>query len=213
VSARERPVLFSGGMVRAILDGTKTQTRRIVKPQPDSGPNGRMVDLGSAWGLLDGVLSGEWRCPFGQPGDLLYVRETWCKPYSGDTPDAYIYLADGPDFLSAVAREHNWGRKDGTGWRPSIFMPKRIARLWLRVTDVRVERLQKITEADAIREGTRPAANVTTVDCDTPSPRAAFATLWDSINAKRAPWADNPWVWVVTFERDGAVPHNYRKGA
>src|SRR5690606_13214326 len=90
------------------------------------------------------------------------------------------------------------------GWRPSIFMPKWACRLWLRVDDERVERLQEITSAGAIAEGVGPFANSETIDCDTKDPREVFAGLWDTINGAKAPWTSNPFVWVVTFSRTEA---------
>lgn len=103
---KERPILFSGPMVRALLDGTKTQTRRVVKPQPNGGPDARMVDLGSAWGLLDGDLSGEWRCPYGVPGDRLWVRETFAPVRFEGKPCVGIhYRGDDDEMPSHTLRD------------------------------------------------------------------------------------------------------------
>lgn len=179
---KERPILFSAPMVRAIVAGTKTQTRRIVKP---------------------GVLEDGWpiayaaeRCPYGAPGDRLWVRETWAK--AGEVGDDIEYRADNPDPL-------------GARWRPSIHMPRWASRLLLEVTAVRVERLQDISEDDACAEGVQEldgtldelalyARAKKMGECATDS-RVWFAELWDSINGTRAPWASNPFVWVVSFKR------------
>ena len=226
----EKPILFSGLMVRAILDGRKTQTRRVVKIQPpeDVGEivTGRyhpvIIDRDGVeqpgretFGAYD--YDGRWgcRCPW-EPGDLLYVRETWSPvPWSdgnGNDTTKVLYRATDP-------HGGNWRPKEGDRWRPSIHMPKWAARTWLRVTDVRVERLQEITEADAKREG---FADTETVDRSLEGKRLTadltfgamtvwasasgnFETLWDALNAKRGyGWDVNPWVWVVTFERTEA---------
>lgn len=169
----ERPILFNGAMVRAILAGRKTQTRRVMK--------------GDA-ALLDAILPDyAARCRYGQPGDRLWVRETlrrwgsqWVAYDAGNTPTT------DPNVL--------WR------WRgdrcPSIHMPRALSRITLEITAVRVERLQDISEADAESEGVDyiPAAPART------SHRAAFAGLWDGINGKTYPWASNPWVWVVEFK-------------
>ena len=144
---KERPILFSGAMVRAVLSGAKTQTRRVRKLL---GP-----------------------CPHGQPGDLLWVRETWCDGYP-DTADPYLYRAT---YEGGASHK----------WKPSIFMPRGASRLTLRLTDVRTEPLHRLTEADAHAEG---VADI-----------AAYAALWDALNAKRGyGWNANPFVWVLSFE-------------
>jgi hypothetical protein len=196
MTMRERPILMSGPMVRAILAGAKSQTRRVVKPQPK---------------IVHGYI-GEWlvteqlfrdgraglRCPFGQPGNSrLWVRETWLKTTGG----TIWYRADGHD----IAKGH---------WRPSIFMPRWACRLVLELTAVRVERVQDISEADAKAEGV-PLSNGSATGqryyeawgpdrkcVSHVTARLPFTALWDSINAKRGySWASNPWVWVLTFRR------------
>jgi hypothetical protein len=173
---KERPILFSASMINAILQNRKSQTRRVVKPQPK---------------IVHGYI-GEWlvteqlfrdgraglRCPFGQPGNSrLWVRETWLKTTGG----TIWYRADGHD----IAKGH---------WRPSIFMPRWACRLVLELTAVRVERVQDITVPDALAEGIQHS----TMN----APAVEFRWLWDSINAKRGySWASNPWVWVLTFRR------------
>ena len=198
----ERPIIFSAPMVRAIIEGRKTQTRRIVKPQPvgkqrvveglahvTKGMN--PADDGAVWYVGDCIGPGtEIRCPYGVPGDALWVKE------------AHRLLDCGCRETCRVPW-HVWYDADESGYagaancrlRPSIHMPRWACRLTLAVKAVRVERLQEITEADAIAEGVQSAgapASLTNV--------GAFAKLWDSINGTRHPWASNPWVWVVEFE-------------
>jgi hypothetical protein len=186
----ERPILFSAPMVRAILAGTKTQTRRVVNPQPCGGF--AVIELGilSAAAVTDsrGALI---RCPYGKSGDRLWVRETW-RPTgvcAGQWTSVY-YRAD----KAQIDRPYFYPNLVKGGWRPAIHMPRAACRLMLEVTAVRVERLQEITEDDARAEGiSAPTSG---------SFRGGYAILWDSLNAKRGfGWATNPWVWVVTFDR------------
>jgi len=172
-----RPILFSSPMVRAILDGSKTQTRRSFA----------------------GTL-GVTPCPYGVPGDRLWVRETFVQGHPSDAgevrydlPLRYWYRADGDLDM--------WAGEDGHAgdvpWRPSIHMPRAASRITLEITDVRVERLQAISEEDALAEGVPFVQN----DPFERTARREFQDLWDSLNAKRAPWASNPWVWCLTFKR------------
>lgn len=205
---RERPILFSGPMVQAILVGRKTVTRRVLKPQPDSdgGP-----PLATGWFHPEtadggpgphtfGVYGVDWhvRCPYGAPNDRLWVRETF----------APNYFARGlPGYRT------DWdGRFPEPRWRPSIFMRRHESRITLEVVSVRVERLQEITEEDARAEGVRPSDAAVVFQNDAsgrPHQRSdmgmthlgAFAILWDKINGSRAPWVSNPWVWRVEFRR------------
>lgn len=212
---KARPILMSGPMVRACLKGTKTMTRRTIKEARDIGA--RCTDEVRSFGdgsyyicAHDGThMIGEFRCPYGQPGDLLWVRETWGTatrpcPFQGwrdgielradancDASILPLYEAEPPEGVEMPAHT---GR-----WRPSIHMPRWASRLTLRVTDVRVQRLQDISEADAEAEGVwsvfdQDAARTpgTALGC--------FPHLWDSINGKRAPWDSNPWVWAVRFD-------------
>lgn len=210
----ERPILFSGPMVRAILAGTKTQTRRVVKPQPQ--PNGgegfhpvrpyACPDGRWNWVLAATGMGGDpFQSPYGVPGDLLWVRETWARVGSLD-PGWLVYRATYPNDLPANVE--NVPPADAVTWRPSIHMRRTDSRITLRVTSVRVERLQAISEADAEAEGVEPQIMHATFGYSTPTSRRnsndytrGFVALWDSINAERAPWSSNPWVWVVGFER------------
>lgn len=207
-SPRERPILFSGPMVRALLDGRKTQTRRIVKPQPHHGPVGAMVNLGGReWAMDDGDLSGLWSCPYGVPGDVLWVRETLKR-----APHLWTYAADGAE-VGWPARQGLAGKARDTV--VSIHMPRDACRLRLRITDVRVERLNDISEADALAEGIDRVANNFgngPAYCDYllpdvrneaewyASPLKSFQSLWQTIHGEDG-WAENPWVWAVSFER------------
>ena len=190
-AAKERPILFSGPMVRAILEGWKSQTRRVLKSPPASYATDKLLTVDSKgivripfYDASTDPVTHDWMeilCPYGAPGDRLWVRETWRQGNTG-----VLYRAN--DVCPSQQK-----------WRPSIFLKREACRLVLQVAAVRVERLQEISCADAIAEGIAPAANSQNIDCDTPDPRHAYRELWDSINAKRAPWASNPWVWVVEF--------------
>jgi len=223
----ERPILFSDAMVRAILAGTKTITRRVLTPQPheETGPIsvGRYHPTVVRRGLEEpgderfGAHTSEqsWPCPYGEPGDRLWVREAWSY-YGGDE---YLYQCD-PMAVGFRASDDFGGRLipgcrsiPGGRWRPSIHMPRWASRLTLEVTSVRVERVQSITEDDARAEGCsghdpEPVAEGGTIYAmkgrsSAPSPLAHFRALWDSINGARpgCSWADSPWVWVVGFRR------------
>jgi hypothetical protein len=227
---RERPIIFSGPMVQAILEDRKTQTRRIIKPQPSDypalartpPPSGREPKKPRAY--FDAYNGGpnwcwwdEWdrqgadwiRCPYGAPGDRLRVKETWCYEYEDDSPaepERFLYEADGQEVIPGGLR---W-RKDGTmasPWQSSRFMPKRAARLFLEILSVRVKRLQDISEADAKAEGASVAQWWTEVPgragplMSADCYRAGFAGLWDRINGKRLAWEANPYVWALEFRR------------
>lgn len=212
---KERPILFSGQMVRAILGGRKTQTRRVVKPHPPAPgvvrsiagqeyslfTDRRSVDawrVAGSVGVVRDLMGaeypedGRWRCPYGVPGDRLWVKEAIrCVSDPSDDLCASVYVADGADTVA-----------DAWPWKPRVlpgmFMPRGLARIWLEVKGVRVERLQDISEEDAAAEGVDP---MVVLPGDVLSHTAAFGMLWDSINHKSAPWDSNPWVWVVEFER------------
>ena len=212
--SRVLPILFNTEMVRAILDGRKTVTRRIIKPQPVYSPNDGFHWKGAAYGTdLPSTVKGaayNFRCAFPyQPGDILYVRETWCSRYDGEK---YFYLAD-----KCTKREEKKLLDYGeVKWRPSIHMPKEAARIFLKVKDVRVERLQDITEKQAESEGLKFKAmycpkDDTFVEIQNPSIdsgatyKNGFAKIWNSTIKKsdmeKYGWNANPWVWVIEFER------------
>ena len=199
-----KPIIFSTPMVQAILAGRKTQTRRIVKPQPSSGIR-KSVFVKS--GLEDG--HGREIKQRYKPSDILWVRETFCEvPYEHN----HVSIKGGYITIPKYAYKAD-SERDYTGiWKPSIHMPREAARIFLRVTSVRVERLQEITAEDVIREGieysdsgpyhwhvldTKLNAWINFHFHD-----EAFKHLWDSLNAKRGyGWDTNPWVWVIEFER------------
>lgn len=194
---QQRPILFKSEMVQAILAGRKTQTRRIVKQKSFKG---------------EGVHVNN--CPYGQIGDQLWVRETFTQGYDmtllegeGDDMNAVsiIYKADGKELYRECPEEiaENWGdwSCDGEGdpvFKPSIHMPRWASRILLEITDIRVERLNDISEADAKAEGCCYGKGGGVPDLAV-SPEDHFPTLWESINGTDS-WAANPWVWVVEFK-------------
>ncbi len=205
-----KPILFSTPMVQAVLAGRKTQTRRLVKFPDDF--DGREVYKNGQFGVKysreDGTLYRHY--PKYQPGDILYVRETWqvvryAPPGSSQLQDLYVFKADTTDV----------GEYEITKWKPSLFMPKEAARIFLQVTDVRAERLQDITEEDAIAEGVESFLEHNgrlyrdySIDPEDNEGHNyfrnqihSFKSLWDSINKKTSPWEKNDWVWVYTFEK------------
>ena len=205
---KERPILFSGAMVRAILEGRKTVTRRVVKPQPANdwrftGGYGRITSKHphkDKFGVF--IRRGEHTdftevdiipCPYGQPGDHLWVRET-CFINGPSKGSEVIYKADPLP---------NWeGEETDIRWRPSIHMPRWASRIQLEITSVRVERLQDISEEQAKAEGaTCELAEIDSVRLGAASTyRAGFQRLWQSINGPGS-WNANPWVWAVEFRR------------
>lgn len=202
------PILFSSQMIRSILSGAKTQTRRVIKPQ--SLHNSEMP------------LAAYQKCPYGTHGDLLWVRETW-RAVELDSVDGILYAADSRfvaientiDAANAWCDSYSNG-KHGSKWRPSIYMPRWASRITLEMTGVRVQRLQAISERDAIAEGIECHTSNLGSRHSNPTPiypafpdrdggfltaKAAFECLWDTINAKRGySWHANPWVWVVNFK-------------
>lgn len=186
---KERPILFSAPMIRAILNGTKTQTRRVAKLTA----NGHVKEPGGhrRWHTAD--FDARLACPYGQPGDRLWVRETWAHD---DEDNALFYRADVGQGGDADDWERN--RLDGAPryrWRPSIHMPRTASRITLEITSVRVERLQDISRGDAMAEGC-PFPNMAKGD----DPRQWFRGLWESINGPES-WQADPLVWVVEFKR------------
>lgn len=219
---RERPCLMNAPMVRATLAGTKTQTRRLVKAQQFPAPfHERALDVGVDVALREMYLEGRWGerpFPHGAPGDRLWVRETW-----GQADSSY----DEWDFLRGKPRPHlpviyraTWGDDDEeTFWRPSIHMPRWASRITLEITGIRVERLQDITEEDAMAEGAvfvdhgldqwrqqRPGWSMDPAEAARGweyclgTARTAFGNLWVSVYGPKS-WQQNPWVWVVSFKR------------
>ena len=205
-----KPILFNTEMVRAILDGRKTCTRRLVRFLPGENPQWTGY-------IRDGLMLYNGRnetciikAPY-QPGDILYVRETWCMLPVNEAGhirghSVYYYKADGD------LRPEGWRGK----WKPSIHMPKEAARIWLKVTDVRVERLHEITNEGALREGAQgircdhvAIGEHGCTDCMNTGwiepPQVEFMQIWDSTIKKsdldRYGWDANPWVWVIEFER------------
>jgi hypothetical protein len=196
-----KPILFSTEMVQAILDGRKSITRRVVKPDIVNRFDICPVDGPVAY--IDQETGDSYRpedlCRY-KVGDVLWVRETWYKNYPHKY-GRYFYRADGEeiDMPTIYGETIKYGKADGLKWRPSIFMPKEAARLFLQVANVRVERLQDITEEDALKEGVKAYGPN---NCSGTSARIAFAELWDSLNEKRGyGWNTNCWVWVIEFER------------
>lgn len=201
MTSKERPILFSGPMVRAILEGKKTQTRRAVKPQPTVV---NKTHLG--WRREHGL---RLNCPYGESGDRLWVRETWALPPSYD-PALHGDLRTKPRCGPVCYREqYSTGRPwPGSKWRPSIHMPRWACRLVLEVTSVRVERLQDISEEDAKAEGAtfneKLASKKTNPKSRFQRTRhiRSFERLWDGLNDKRGyGWDENPWVWVIELKR------------
>ena len=209
----ERPILFSGAMVKAIVAGRKFQTRRVCRHQHD---NVWVEDRnGSPWmyGYDDAGNDGPVSSPYGESGTTLWVRETWyCDDYRVQK-GPYTEVDGAKELLYYLARDQvrEGGRECWTGfsgetmtppWKPSIHMPRWAARIFLRVTGVRVERLQDIGEHDAVLEGVGTEVFGQEGEPQSKSARPAFARLWDSLNEKRGfGWSVNPLVWVIEFER------------
>ncbi len=226
---KERPILFNAPMVRALLDGSKTQTRRVfnahmIKAMGYAAAAGEVsyfVDQGfmepnDASYVVD-------FCPHGQPGERLWVRETHAQVFDVDIPagrpvgpigtagsparpdwkSRYVYLADGE--MPTVQWRHV-GDSQPVRWTPSIHMPRWASRIMLEIVSVRVERLNDCSEADALAEGVKaePCDHVRLsceeIGCCGPTAKGMNAALWEQINGVGA-WADNPWVWVIEFKR------------
>lgn len=204
-----KQILFNTEMVRAILDGRKSCTRRIVKPQqlvgllPDKCKNGVPEEFLKEKKLMFKpycnmtdieLINTAYKAPY-QRGDILYVRETWCKGL-----ERYIYRAD----YSDTEKFYRDGKEIEMKWHPSLHMPKDAARIFLRVTNVRVERLQDITVEDALAEGMDKYIRLNG-ELDENSIITSFIGIWNSTIKKsdldRYGWNANPWVWVIEFER------------
>jgi len=197
---REKPIIFNTEMVKAILEGRKTQTRRIILHYGKTPEHFRRDtfyelrgELNNKKGLFTGFVDKSAKYPAVyfksryQPGDILYVRETWTIE-----DIYYIYKADLDD----------WSHLENLKWCPSIHMPREAARIFLKVIDVKVERLQDITEEDAMKEGFIPDVDLVGDDYKGLFAKDRFIEYWNKLNAKRGyGWNMNPWVWVIEFER------------
>jgi len=196
---KERPILFSTPMVQAILDGRKTQTRRAMKPQPESVDhlNHKIIAYNGSPNLILKNL----KCPYGNIDDVLWVRETW-------RPTIYSMPTGWPYDYRATAKED--GCPEEGPWKSSIFMPKEACRINLKITDIRVERLNDISENDCIAEGIESwfsylfqETRYKDYECeisDWRNPDSSYRSLWEKINGKGS-WQKNPWVWVIEFRR------------
>jgi len=212
---KERPIIFSAPMVRAILDGRKTQTRRVAKIiRIDSHPQDARVKIATMAGRGEQFWMNcqpdhphhiARACPHGVPGDRLWVREAWHT----DEPDLEYARAKHEDVMSSspifyAADKAN--ENSGCRWRSPIHMPRWASRLTLEIVSVRVERVQEISEEDARAEGVRVWEEWQSRDLpavlNMHDPRDAYAQLWESINGPGS-WAANPWVWVIEFRRIG----------
>lgn len=233
---KERPIIFSGDMVKTILDGKKTMTRHLVKFKDFTTDSITPLHIELAEGRYclfnerNGWLIGYPKCPYGKIGDRLWVRETWIEGYDdplieseGDDENAVsiIYKADGKEEYRTCSAEtaENWGNfsadSEMVGFKSPIHMPRWASRLLLEITDIRVERLNDISDEDAVKEGLRilPASGRYVVSPGDQYFGSAshdavevFSWLWDSINAKKGyPWSSNPWVWVVEFKVVGVA--------
>jgi hypothetical protein len=211
IQPKERPILFSGPMVRAILEGRKTQTRRVVKFRPQEFVD--EIDAGKEVFWTDQYGDFHTKpCPYGKPGDRLWVREN----FFFDNPDYVQQYKENPwmgtpDRNNADVRyQANEKHPDMFRWKPSIHMPRRASRLTLEITNVRVERLNEISESDCLAEGCSgfdPEPKDQGGTCfvrkgisSAPHPQTHFRMLWESINGAGS-WAANSWVWVVEFKK------------
>lgn len=240
--SREHPIMFSAPLVRAILEDRKMQTRRVIKPQPEHKQvhdyKGERVYEGESrmWCWNHATFENLWDfpnnedrrelatfCPYGVPGDRLWVRETWGVNTPRLIAPCVNYRAGGqlplighvsPDTWSITGNRHEVNDADllaiKDGWRPSIFMPRWASRITLEITEVRVQKLNELSETDALAEGI-PDLRVSPEYYSAPIPSSPkyksihvneYARLWDSINAKRGyPWSSNPFVWAISFRR------------
>lgn len=200
---KERPILFSDEMVRAILDGKKTQTRRMLKPQPIHHLKDIPGHFHSHWTFKDVVLAGkkEWllqQCPYGRRGDKLWVREAFHFAQGGPIYDAAGGVMDSADD-EIVYRATAFKRR--VRWTPSIHMPRWASRINLEITEVRVERLMEISKTDALAEGiTLHSDHHDKPEHSILSAVQTYRDLWERINGTGS-WNENPWVWVIEFKR------------
>jgi hypothetical protein len=210
---KERPIIFSAPMVRAILEGRKKHTRRVINPRPLMVVDNTSVLWNGPSEELKIALERLGRgCPHGQPGDRLWVRETWSVPHAYDGLPPNL-IQEHARLISKEYRIHYAATEERGGllWRPSIHMPRWASRITLEITNIKVERLQDLSEEDAINEGIEPHADSSWKDYGQidrgwrsfSSPVESFRTLWDSIYAKDPVkcWSANPWVWAIEFKK------------
>lgn len=200
---KERPILMNGAMVRAVLDGSKTQTRRLMKPQPQMVTDKHIEPWqGDPAALLSLLAESGRKCPYGQPGNRIWVRETFCLDDNGHE-EWPIFRADGAELPQRQPT-----RKPAC-WTPSIHMPRAASRILLEVVSVRVERLQDISDADIVAEGidmevlaeSQDRYDIVCKGTDASgraTERSAWRDLWESTGGD---WEANPWCWAITFKR------------
>jgi hypothetical protein len=237
---KERPILFKGDMVRAILSGQKTMTRRVMKPQFSTESLPEEIPATSSEGWQVGGHSGLWwdgdwpnegvKCPYGKPGDHLWVRETFrCNGWATDVATIFYRASERNSYTEMCEQFPVDGKKPlpvDSKWRPSIFMPRWASRITLEITDIRVERLQDISEIDAKSEGVSiNCSKQNHWSCDDHSgewirypfsydnepaysAKESFQSLWKSINGAGS-WDANPWVWVIEFKRIDTIGEQY----
>ena len=231
---KEKPIIFSGEMIKAILDGKKTMTRRVIKSNHDLSRYTHVdfdIDGDNKWELarINDLKRTYTKIgnPYGNVGDRLWVRETWIQGYDdplieseGDDENAVsiIYKADGKEEYRTCSAEtaENWGDfsadSEMVGFKSPIHMPRWASRILLEITDIRVERLNDISEADCEKEGFRfyPLSRICFKPCSTKHPsghgsnnyKSIFGEYWDTLNAKKGyQWSSNPWVWVIEFKK------------
>jgi len=205
---RERPIIFNADMVRAVLDGRKTQTRRLVNPEPDSPQllEARTAESGCVYAIhanRSNVHQGRfrWDCPFGQPGDRLWVRETFRVHSRATDLATLVYKASEQQSWTQQTHRVPIEKCNKPAvvdkWTPSIHMPRWASRITLEITGVRVERLRDLSEQDAESEGVMPPAGGVLPGWEH---RINFRDLWMSIYGADN-WEANPWVWVIEFKR------------
>lgn len=197
---KQRPIIFSTDMVRAILAGKKTQTRRVVKPQPEHDPMHDHIQFDDGiwcWWAGNHTLGVQHqaKCPYGVVGDQLWVRETYATlPTTAYAQSDVFQKTDESDSEKCFVYKACFGLCDSAiKWLTPLFMPRAASRILLEITAIRVERVQDISNADIRAEG---ACDRTSV-----AHRVDYEILWGSINGKKHPWSENPWVWVVEFKR------------
>ncbi|EMP9468312.1 TPA: hypothetical protein R1B10_005105 [Klebsiella pneumoniae] len=190
----ERGMIFNAEMVRALLDGRKTQTRRIIKDcTVGRDPISKFIKIGKKFiGCYPEDVPELIRecCPYGVPGDRIWVRETWAEA-GASAPDLKLYRANYPEHVPSIYE--NVPPAEEIRWTPSIHMPRTASRILLEITDVRVERLRSMSQDDARAEGVIAASGPMEAGL-------AFRELWDSIYGEES-WKANPWVWVIEFKR------------